>query len=259
MKRNHKQNRIFTLNNPLSPRICPDLATEIGLNESILFLQFEYWIATEGEERDGHVWIRKTVREVRKDFCFWSIGTVGNIIQELVTKGYMVKGKYDDAPGKNGRWLRFDFDRLSALKSIRVICPESEQPLSRKSTDLSNSRTTVLIEEEKKIIKRSHRDPVLPPPEPDVLPPYFGAEFIRALDSFECHRIEMKKPLKPTGRKALYDKLTVWGERKATEALVDATANGWTGVFEPKSQNGSNGNGHKKSDDDRPIWMASKK
>lgn len=156
MKKKYQHNRIFTLNNPLSPRICPELATEIGLNESILLLQYEFWLATESEERDGYTWIRRTVREVRQDFCFWSTGTVNNIIQSLVKTGYLIEGKYDVGPGKNGRWLRFDFERLATLKSIQVICSDSEQPLSKKSAYLSNSRTTVFnINKEEEISTRA--------------------------------------------------------------------------------------------------------
>ena len=162
MRRRHESNRIFTLNNPLSPRICPELAVEIGLNESVLLLQYEFWLATEGEERDGYIWIRRTVREIRKDFCFWSTGTIGNIIQSLVKSGYMVEGKYDDAPGKNGRWLRFDFDRLSTLKSIHIICPDSEQPLS-KNTPISvqdlNTRPYIDKNKNNGVVSLTHERP----------------------------------------------------------------------------------------------------
>jgi hypothetical protein len=40
-----RQERVFVLNDPNAPRLSPALAIEIGLNESILFLQLEFWIA----------------------------------------------------------------------------------------------------------------------------------------------------------------------------------------------------------------------
>lgn len=151
MRRKPGSTKFFLPNNPLAPQLCPELAKEIGLNESVLLLQLEFWMRTEGVERDGHLWLRKTVREIQKDFCFWSTGTVSNIILKLTEEGYMVEGSYDESPGKNGRWLAFDFEYLSKLKSIRVICPESEQPLSKESGYLSNSRTSVLIDKDQRI------------------------------------------------------------------------------------------------------------
>lgn len=147
--RKYRQNRIFTLNNPLSPRICPELAKEIGLNESILLLQYEFWMATEGEERGEFLWVRKTVREVREVFKFWGVATIDRIVQKLLSKGYMVTGDFDEGPGKGGRWLRFDFVRLSSLKSIKVDCSISEQRMFHPEAKLDQNGTSVYIEENK--------------------------------------------------------------------------------------------------------------
>jgi hypothetical protein len=148
-KRTFKQNRIFTQNNPLSPRICPELASEIGLDKSILLLQYEFWIATEGEERNGHLWIRKTVREIKQVFSFWSTSTINRIINKLTDDGYVVADALDEDDKKNGRWLRFGFDRLGTLKSIKIISAETGECLSHSGTnvcatlnnDLSHSET----------------------------------------------------------------------------------------------------------------------
>lgn len=135
-KRTFKQNRIFTQNNPLSPRICPELASEIGLDKSILLLQYEFWIATEGEERDGHLWTRKTVREIKQVFSFWSTSTINRIINKLTDDGYMVADALDDGDKKNGRWIRFGFERLGTLKSIKIISAETGECLSHSGTNV---------------------------------------------------------------------------------------------------------------------------
>lgn len=129
LKRSFNQNRLFTPNNPASPRICPELAKEIGLNESILLLQYEFWIATEGDERDGHLWVRKPVREIKAVFSFWGTSTINRIIQHLIEQGLCVAGEFDEDGDKNGRWIRFDFDTLLSLKSIKIICAETGQTL----------------------------------------------------------------------------------------------------------------------------------
>lgn len=148
-KRTFKQNRIFVQNNPLSPRICPELANEIGLDKSILLLQYEFWIATEGEERNGHLWIRKTVREIKQVFLFWSTSTINRIINKLTDDGYMIADALDENDKKNGRWLRFGFNTLEGLKSIKIISAETGECLSHSGTnvcanlnnDLSQSET----------------------------------------------------------------------------------------------------------------------
>jgi hypothetical protein len=129
LKRTFKQNRIFTQNNPLSPRICPELAKEIGLSESILLLQYEFWIATEGEEKDGQLWVRKTIREIKEVFSFWGTSTINRLINNLVDKHYMISDALDEGDRKNGRWLRFGFDHLATLASIKIICAETGQTI----------------------------------------------------------------------------------------------------------------------------------
>lgn len=118
----YKNQRLFTLNNPYSPRLCPELAKEIGLNESIMLLQIEFWLATQGEERDdGNLWLRKTIREIQIEFPYWGTGTIGRILEALIAKGFIIAAGLDDGPGRSGRWMRFDFERLSTLQSIRVL------------------------------------------------------------------------------------------------------------------------------------------
>jgi len=49
------------------------------------------------------------------------------------------------------------------------------------------------------------------------------------------HRIELKKPMKPTSAKTLLKKLAAAGEQKAIESITHSIANGWQGVFEPSA------------------------
>lgn len=75
-------------------------------------------------------------------------------------------------------------------------------------------------------------------PKETPLPPYRGDNFTEALAEFEAHRVEIRKPLKPVGRKRLYADLSSWGEAEATEALRQAVRSGYQGVFRPKAGNG---------------------
>lgn len=262
MKRKYQQNRIFTPNNPLSPRICPELAQEIGLNESILLLQYEFWMATEGEERQGFLWLRKTVREVRGVFKFWGVATIDRVIQSLLAKGYMVAGDFDEGPGKGGRWMRFDFERLSNLKSIKVDCSTSEQRMFHSEAETDQDGTSVYIEEKTKI--EDHKPCALArqakpvrPKEPDPL-----AEDRAGLLSF---LIEHNGPIRGTGpqTKAInwllseadysadeckrcfaYLSSQAWRGNAITWKTVSDEIGAWKGRGEPSTMVHQNGNGN---------------
>jgi hypothetical protein len=115
------QPRFFIPNNPLAPRISPEVAKEIGLNESLILLQLEYWMSTEGEERDGYLWTRKTVREIQDTFVFWGVATVSRTLGSLSRAGYIVLGDFDEGPGKGGSWIRFNLEKIAALESVRLF------------------------------------------------------------------------------------------------------------------------------------------
>ena len=114
-------------------------------------------MATESEQRDGLLWVRKTVREIREVFKFWGVATIHRIIQSLVEKQYVIVGDFDDGPGKGAQWLTFNFEQLQRLKSIRVDCSTMEQPMFQNDPDSSQNGTTVLIKKREKEYKPASR------------------------------------------------------------------------------------------------------
>lgn len=147
----HKQPRFFLPNNPLAPQLCPELAKEIGLNESILLLQWEFWMRLDAVERDGHFWLRRPVREIQQTFVFWGVGTVHRTIKSLVSKGYMAVGDYPQPTGNPTPWLRFNFDRLTLLKSIKVVFQDGTERVPDCSNPVPSGNTAPYREKEDKI------------------------------------------------------------------------------------------------------------
>lgn len=80
--------------------------------------------------------------------------------------------------------------------------------------------------------------------QPSIDPPYAGERFVRALTSFQNHRVAMNKPLSKEAERLLYQKLARWPEMIAAIALEDSVINRWQGVFEPRG----NGNGQYQQD-----------
>lgn len=114
-------NLILIPNNPYAPRICPELAQEIGLNESLLLLQIDFWIRTSTtEEHEGRAWTFQSVRDIQKTFSFWSLATINRTIQSLIDSEYVRIGNFNKLKYDKTRWFALNPQALSQLKSIRI-------------------------------------------------------------------------------------------------------------------------------------------
>ena len=140
--------RIFVLNEPVSPRINPALAVEIGLNESIVLLQIEYWISVSQHFIDGQRWTYQSVREMQKKvFPFWSIATINRTVQSLLQKGYIIEGNFNKSKYDKTRWFALNFEKLSELKSIAIQYDtgvfQNETRSTQNETHSTQNETTI--------------------------------------------------------------------------------------------------------------------
>jgi hypothetical protein len=102
--------------------VCPELAAEIGLNESILLLQLEFWIRTSTTvEHEGRQWTYQSVRDIQKTFKFWSIATINRTIKRLIDNGYIIVGNFNKQKYDRTRWFALNYEKLRELKSIRIV------------------------------------------------------------------------------------------------------------------------------------------
>jgi hypothetical protein len=123
-----EDNRLFVLNDSHAPRLSPALATEIGLNESILFLQLEFLIAVKGVMQEGRPWIRLSVRELEQEFSFWSYSTINRAVQSLQTRGLITVENFNQAKYDKTRWFSINLDEAGRLRSIAVKGTPKEAP-----------------------------------------------------------------------------------------------------------------------------------
>lgn len=170
IKNKFQENRIFVLNDPNSPRLSSNLALEIGLNESILLLQLEFWISISNNVREGRKWTYQSIRDIQEFFPFWSVGTIHTIIKSLEDKKLIIKKTFNVRKNDKTQWFSLNFESISNLKSITVPdqkktvqelnkvfrnqtahseteqrCSETEQTLFRNRTTLpekENTKTT---------------------------------------------------------------------------------------------------------------------
>lgn len=114
--------RIFTLNEPNAPRLNPALACEIGLNESLLLLQLEFWISISNNERDGKQWTYQSTRDIKnKAFPFWSVMTINRGIKSLIKQGLIISTtEYNQVRYDKTRWFSLVPENINKLSSIRI-------------------------------------------------------------------------------------------------------------------------------------------
>lgn len=147
MKKHYE--RIFTLNEPEAPRINPALACEVGLNESIVLLQIEYWISISDNWQDGRKWTYQSVRDMKKkSFSFWSIATINRAVNSLIDKGYLIEGNYNKMKYDKTRWFALNFEKLNELNSISIKGHETgvfqnDTRSNQNDTRLNQNDTTI--------------------------------------------------------------------------------------------------------------------
>lgn len=103
--------------------VQPELALEIGLNESMVLLQIAYWIkiASDSNFHDGHWWTYQSVRDIQsKSFPFWSLMTINRAVNKLIDDGYLVEGNYNKLKSDKTRWFALNTDKIATLKSVTL-------------------------------------------------------------------------------------------------------------------------------------------
>ena len=147
---NGKKRKIFVINEPVVPRISPSLAQEIGLNESLILLQIDFWISiSTTEPREGKLWTYQSLREMQKNaFPFWSINTINRAIKNLIDKRLLIEGNFNEKKYDKTRWFAIG-DGIENLQSIHLDGGDgtrSNQNGTRSSqngTRLSQNGTTI--------------------------------------------------------------------------------------------------------------------
>lgn len=257
-----KQPSIFVRNNPAAPQLCPELAKEIGLNESILLLQWEYWLRTDGQERDGHFWLRRTVREIQEAFPFWGIATIQRTLGSLSSEKcpLLVLGNYDEGPGRGAGWFRLNLEALQALKSIKVDCSKMEQRMFQNDRKSDQNGTSVLSRSFKDLdITPSGYKVPKKPPEPKTLHP--PEEF--AIQ--EWMRVYLAERFIEFSATELADLTDSWRRARLADSEKKRTVDQWQWDwlrYVCTAWQKRPTNGHKQGSDDNsehPAWMASPK
>ena len=114
--------RVFILSEPTGPRLSVALAAEIGLKESIILLQMEYWISVSGHVRDGKKWTYQSLESLKTQFPFMSKSTIARIVERLESLDLLhVTDVYNKRAGDKTRWFALNESGCNKLESIQVL------------------------------------------------------------------------------------------------------------------------------------------
>lgn len=96
-----------------------ELAEKIGLNESIIVQQIQYWTEHNKEIRhnlrEGYYWAYNTYEEWQKQFPFWSVSTIKRTFIKLEKEGWVISGNYNKLKIDRTKWYRLNYEKLETL------------------------------------------------------------------------------------------------------------------------------------------------
>lgn len=109
-------------------RFCPDLALEIGRDESLIFLQIDYLCQQARVDKrlhnyqEDHWWTYQSVRDWQEKFFKWmSVNTVDRKLQRLKEKNLIVVANHNTMSLDQTRWYRVNYEAARKLNSIKVV------------------------------------------------------------------------------------------------------------------------------------------
>lgn len=113
-------------------QVLPSLASSIGLNEAIVVQQIHYWTRISKNERDGFIWVYKTIKQWQEEFPFWSEKTIRRTIKKLENASIVVSTSIYNKMGiDRTKWYRIDYVKLQQLSygqndhMVRPKCPDA--------------------------------------------------------------------------------------------------------------------------------------
>lgn len=116
-----RRRRLFILNDPHALRISPELAVEIGFNESIVLLQLEFLISISDHVHEGRVWTYQSVRDLQQHhFPWWSIATISRTIKQLQVQELILIGNFNRAGFDKTQWFALNEVGLKRLRAVRL-------------------------------------------------------------------------------------------------------------------------------------------
>lgn len=114
--------------------VMPNLATKIGLNESIILQQIHYWLEinkkTNNNFKDGFYWSYNSYEKWQEQFPFWSLSTIKRTIKKLESYGLVISGNYNKMKIDRTKWYRIDYEMLEKVDTCELVPLGQNDPIN---------------------------------------------------------------------------------------------------------------------------------
>lgn len=119
-----------------------EIAEQYGVDEAIMLQNFAFWIeknmANDKHFHDGRYWTYNSHKAMASLFPFWTEKQIRRIIDNLIEKGLITKGNYNDLKYDQTKWYALTDlgisiclnGQMEKTERANVICPNGqiEQP-----------------------------------------------------------------------------------------------------------------------------------
>jgi len=124
-------------------RIYPELADEIGIYESMLLLQLEFWISNSStDEIDGKRWTYQSTTDMKeKAFNWLSRNTINRMVSSLIDKKLIYVGSFNKSKYDKTRWFALNYDTINTLDSVNLIDNKNGKSVSQSASSVSQNDT----------------------------------------------------------------------------------------------------------------------
>jgi len=115
----HKMNTIFT-DDEIIMRYIPKIAQKIGLQESLVLVQLEYWWTVTPDDKahfhDERFWFYKSLKKMKQEaFPFWSFQYLHRILTRLEKRGLISKSRFNKFRYDKTTWFTLNFEEIEKL------------------------------------------------------------------------------------------------------------------------------------------------
>jgi hypothetical protein len=104
--------------------VFPELAREIGLEESLVLQQIHYWLKKAGKSIDGNVWIYNTYDQWKEQFSYWSNSKIVRIFTSLKEQGFVISKKMNAHKSNHTNWYSINYKKL--VKTMEKLISEKK-------------------------------------------------------------------------------------------------------------------------------------
>lgn len=129
------------------------IAQELGVSAAIVVQNLQFWIkkneANDKHFHDGRYWTFNSIKAWKDLFPFWSDRQIRKILDDLISKGIIIKGNYNELKYDRTLWYAFTDYGISILHNCQMKVPDlsnrsdkNVEPIPDINTDINTDVNT---------------------------------------------------------------------------------------------------------------------